>query len=67
MTDKEAFYEEFNPNLFEVIEVGGEYGNTMTDTFIVDGYYNGEDATDELIEGVNNSEYLHELLVKYFK
>jgi len=65
--NKETFYEDFNPNLFEVIEVDGTYSQTMTDTYIVDGYYNGEDATDEMIEWLNNSEYLHELLTKYFK
>jgi archaellum component FlaF (FlaF/FlaG flagellin family) len=65
--NKETFYEDFNPNLFEVIEVDGTYSKSMTDTYIVDGYYNGEDATDAMIEWLNNSEYLHELLTKYFK
>jgi len=56
----------FDITKVHVIEVNGTFGDDMSDSYIVEAEYNGEELTEQQLDWLNESSHQYDLLVSYF-
>ena len=56
----------FDITKVDVIQVEGTFGDDMSDSYIVEAEYNGEELTEQQLDWLNESSHQYDLLVSYF-
>ena len=56
----------FDITKVDVIQVEGTFGDDMSDCYIVEAEYNGEELTEQQLDWLNESSHQYDLLVSYF-
>jgi isopentenyl phosphate kinase len=56
----------FDPKKLEIVKVDGSFGHDMTDSYIVEAEYNGEELTEQQLDWLNESSHQYDLLISYF-
>ena len=56
----------FDITKVDVIQVEGTFGDDMSDSYIVEAEYNGEELTEQQLDWLNQSSHQYDLLVSYF-